>query len=586
MISHNHAPRSRPEPGRTPRTAGRAAGLALLVLLAGCADQPLNPESGRARPPDAPPLQLNPACAGSGGLTHAASTITATERWYPADNPHRVTGTITVSTGGQLRIQAGALVCFDMGTGVQAVNGGTFAVDGRDTAIAVLTAADLATGWSGIVLSDTPSVASFILNARVEHVPGTAVWAEDRHLLVMDSVHIRQTGAAARLLSPHSRILRSRVDTTSAGWAAAVTLGDSTRFTQTTIRGAFSYGLVVLAGSGVLLAGGRIEGSGGVGLWAWGGVAAGQPIRVVGGAAHPAEISIDVLAMMYPSAAAQDSLLGNARDTVYVLGGTLHGGVYAEAALPWRVKSHITVSSGGTLRAQPGAHLAFDFQYGLWTQSGGRVMVRGAAGNPVVLTAADTAGPWLGVRLDGAPASASYLTNVVIEHVIPFWTAVEALPDHRVVIDSAVIRQVGTAVTLWSDGSRLSRSRVDTTHAAGTAAVMLSSNTVVESTLIRGSAGPGLEIWGPADVRSCEIRESADEGIDMTGWPVDVHNCNLVGNGGVGILTLAGYTPVPDATNNWWGDAAGPTGPNGDGVSGTVTVSPWQTTPYVLPYVP
>lgn len=574
--------------GRRTGTAGLPAAVVLAVaLLAGCGpDLPLDAGGAPIPAPGGASFQLNPACSGAGGVTHAGGTLTATERWYPADNPHRVTGTVVVAAGGHLRIQAGALVCFDANVAVQAVNGGTFAVDGHDTAVAVLTAAELAQGWGGIVLSDTPATTSFLRNARVEHVPGTAVLARDRHLLVMDSVRIRQTGQAANLESPHSRILRSVVDTTTAVWAGAVALGDSTRFTQTTIRGAANYGLVVLASSGVLLAGGRIEGSGGVGLWAWDGVAAAQPIRVVGGGAHPAELSIGALAELYPSAAAQDSLLGNARDTLYLLGGHLNTTVYAQPNLPWRVLLTVTVTSGGILRASPGAHLALQQNVGIRAELGGRVAVRGAPGNPVVLTATDTAAPWLGIRLEGAPLSASYLTSVRIEHTSDYANALFAGTDHRVLVDSAVIRQAGYGVALWSDGSRISRSRIDTTRVAGSPAVLLVSDAILESTLIRGSAGHGLEIWGPARVRSCEIRESAGDGIEMRGWPVDVHNCNLVDNGGVGIRSLASYTPVPSGTDNWWGDAAGPTGPGGDGVSGAVTVSPWRATPYVLPYVP
>jgi hypothetical protein len=63
-----------------------------------------------------------------------------------------------------------------------------------------------------------------------------------------------------------------------------------------------------------------------------------------------------------------------------------------------------------------------------------------------------------------------------------------------------------------------------------------------------------------------------------------VHDCNLVNNGGVGISVLSPNTA--NAEDNWWGDAAGPTGTNGDGVSAGVDYTPWRTTPVVLPYVP
>lgn len=38
-------------------------------------------------------------------------------------------------------------------------------------------------------------------------------------------------------------------------------------------------------------------------------------------------------------------------------------------------------------------------------------------------------------------------------------------------------------------------------------------------------------------------------------------------------------TAVVDATDNWWGDPAGPDGPEGDGVDGPIDVEPWLTDP-------
>lgn len=63
-----------------------------------------------------------------------------------------------------------------------------------------------------------------------------------------------------------------------------------------------------------------------------------------------------------------------------------------------------------------------------------------------------------------------------------------------------------------------------------------------------------------------------------------IHNCNLANNLGAGVHNLSA-TPA-DLTGNWWGDAGGPFGPAGDGVTGAVTYSPWLAAPYVLPYVP
>ena len=80
-------------------------------------------------------------------------------------------------------------------------------------------------------------------------------------------------------------------------------------------------------------------------------------------------------------------------------------------------------------------------------------------------------------------------------------------------------------------------------------------------------------------------RRQDDVVLELWDDGIQVHDCNLVNNAGDGIRLLSHLTNA-NAENNWWGDAAGPTGPNGDGVSGAVDYTPWRTAPYVLPYVP
>ncbi|HEX5871831.1 MAG TPA: right-handed parallel beta-helix repeat-containing protein, partial [Longimicrobium sp.] len=252
--------------------------------------------------------------------------------------------------------------------------------------------------------------------------------------------------------------------------------------------------------------------------------------------------------------------------------------------LPWHVKAPIQVGANGVLRAQAGALLVFDQNTGISASGGGRVRIRGWRPAPVVLTADYPAVGWDGILLEGTPASESYLTNVLVEHVRVDSTAVVARNAHTVVIDSAVFRQNGRAVSLWSADSRLSRSRVDTTRAPNAPAVTLGSNALLESTLIRASSGEGLSLrHGNVQVVSCEVRNSVEEGI-ILGAAVPVHNCNVVSNGGVGIRNKDTTAAATDG--NWWGDAAGPTGPSGDGAAGLQNYTPWLTSPYVLPYVP
>jgi hypothetical protein len=321
-----------------------------------------------------------------------------------------------------------------------------------------------------------------------------------------------------------------------------------------------------------------------VGLVGDGTVAYARPVRVVGGGAHPAELPLAALARIYPTPADQDSLLGNARDTLYVLGGPLAAQLTVRKALPWHVLNTGAVQAPAILRAEPGAVLVFKAGAGLHLHSGGRISARGSAAEPVLFTADDPATGWTGIYLDAASTVTSYLTNVRIEHTGVANTAVTAVGTHTVYLDSAVLRQNGVAAWIVSPNSRIARSRVDTTLAPA-AAVELGSSARMESTLIRASSGAGLSVLAnTVRVGTCEIRESVNEGIVLHAVVV-VRYCNLVGNLGVGISNLAGPA-VATAEYNWWGDAAGPNGPAGDGVSGPVDFTPFRTTPYLLPYVP
>jgi hypothetical protein len=308
------------------------------------------------------------------------------------------------------------------------------------------------------------------------------------------------------------------------------------------------------------------------------GFTATQPVRVVGGASYPAELSVGAFSKIYTQTSHQDSLLGNARDTLVITGGALTWLGIASNKIPWHVTGHITVTGWGGLNALPGAVLRFDQYASIIANDGGRVVARGTAAAPVLFTRA-TGAMWGGISLTGWPALPSYLTNVRIEHAS---SGVFGGFRHPVVIDSAVVRQTSTAIWLQASYSRISRSRIDTTYISMPAVMLDGTGSIMESVLIRGASGTGLSVSG-AQVLSCEVRDSGGDGIEVS-YSAQVHNCNLVNNGGYGIVNTTGATM--NVEDNWWGDAGGPTGPNGDGASGLLDYTPWRTTPYVLPYVP
>jgi hypothetical protein len=341
--------------------------------------------------------------------------------------------------------------------------------------------------------------------------------------------------------------------------------------------------------SAVRVLGGRIQGSGGVGIRAphsTGIIGTNtSPVRVVGGSSYPIEASATSLRRLFESADGthQDSLKGNARDTVIMLGGSLSASLNVRAGLPWHVWGDISVGAGGLLRARATSLMVFNPGVGITAHSGGRIELRGTSAAPVVLTADDPARGWEGITLDGT-ATTSIVSNTRVEHVAYLYTALAAQGGHPVAVDSSVFRQNGRALSLLTTGSRLSRTRVDTTLSAYGPAVELGANAILESTRVRGSSGAGVGILSATvQVQSCEVLGSVGDGIELSA-AAPVHNCNLVGNGGVGVRNLA--AALADATGNWWGDVGGPTAPGGDGVAGAVTYGPWLTAPYTLPYVP
>jgi hypothetical protein len=559
------------------------------ALAAGACERgaPLHSEAGRALPPDRPSALLNPLCSGTDGTTHHYESIETTVTWEASGNPHKVTGTVFLKPGGQLTLQPGVIVCVSPQQLLQS-NGGRLVAEGLPATRIVLTATDPALGWFGVSLKNEPFSASLLKHVTIELTArGYAGVNSYMHPVAIDSTIIRQSGRGVELWGRGSSFSRSRVDTTTNGDynIAAVTLHDSTRFEQSVILRAAGNGLRI-EGSGIQIVGGRIEGSGRVGITASqvSSIPFATPVRVVGGSSYPVEASPMMLRSLYSSPAHQDSLKGNARDTVVMTGGPLGGGLSVVAGLPWHVTASITVIGNGSLRGGRGALMVLDPGVGITTTGGGRVYLRGTRTAPMVLTAHDPSRGWAGIALESMPAQPSYITNARLEHVAYSQIAVVAKAGHRAIVDSVVFRQNGRAVSLLSAGTRLTRSRVDTTLSSDGPAVELGADVILESTLIRGSSGDGVAIRSSTvQVQSCDVRESVGDGIELD-VAVPIHNCNLLNNLGAGVHNLSAASA--DATGNWWGDAGGPLAPGGDGVTGAVTYNPWLTAAFVLPYVP
>jgi hypothetical protein len=252
---------------------------------------------------------------------------------------------------------------------------------------------------------------------------------------------------------------------------------------------------------------------------------------------------------------------------------------------PHRVNN--TIYLGATLTVNAGAVVCMNGSMGvaIISQAGGHVMALGTAAAPILFTALDSTIPWGSFQLAGSVTD----TNVFVHTRIEFGLdgIVASVP---VILDSSVIRQVtylGLSLSGGADGSRILRSRFDTTlTSGGPPMVTINASNIVFSSAVHGGGGSGVTVVGfSANVSfdHCEVIGNGLQGV-ITTPSITIHNCNFQYNGGEGIKSLAGN--LVDATNNWWGDPAGPTGPAGDGVSADVDYTPYLTAPVAIGYAP
>jgi hypothetical protein len=65
---------------------------------------------------------------------------------------------------------------------------------------------------------------------------------------------------------------------------------------------------------------------------------------------------------------------------------------------------------------------------------------------------------------------------------------------------------------------------------------------------------------------------------------VTIGGCSFVYNAGQGVQNGSTGNATVNSQGNWWGDPAGPAGPNGDGASALVDASNPLAAPVVLDY--
>lgn len=529
--------------------------VAIALVGAACGDDHVGPDPDPADP-----------CSAGGGLVHTGQA--GTELWRPADNPHRVPGTLEIA--GTLTIEPGVLVCLGADAAVIiASHDATIVARGTAAAPIVFTALEPDRPWAGIhadaECTNPPCIvtSAVISNARIEHARhGIVTGAFTR----IDSVHFRQIRCTAARVE---HIARSRVDSAGLDGCPAVEIGlgasrgASDTFEDVTIVGSGGDGLSVRsfglttsdapAGSLSIL-GGRIDESAGVGLrfapqYRGASVLAARPVHVSGGGAEAVWAPLGAVAKIWPTVPAQDGLRGNASDTVVVWGDAAEAGaIVLGPAVVWQTRSNflqqdVSWGTGTELRLEPGAQL--DLREDL--RGTGAFIANGAGGAPVTITGAGA----ILLQCESIESSCDHgsrLTNTRLD-------GVQLTSRQHIVLD-----------TVHAVRSRL--------EIGGTASRVM--NIIVEDAL-----GPAFILLSDVRVSGCTVRNNAFYGIIVreSATGATISSCTFESNRNAGVWNVG---PAPlDARFNWWGDPAGPNGVNGDGVQGNVLYEPWLDAPPV-----
>lgn len=532
---------------RTPaiRTLRRCC-LALLVLpaLLACdrTGSPVDPH---------PPLPTS--CNENGGTVHTGSTNLG--QWRAQDGPHRLRDTVAVQT--TLVIEAGTLVCGGAGAWLTAES---LTIEGTADSPVRLTAEDPAAPWGGIQAWDMV----------VEH----AVIEDAQHGLeafrTMDvrSSTIRRIQQSGIMVWPSATAVVFETVIDSACLAPCITgavdlAGRSLRLEDSRILDSGGAGLRAYRNSRLTLLGGSIERSAGLGLdlnttpGREMTVVEATPTRIEGGATYPASVPAAAMPTLLPTAESYAAWQGNASDTVIVQSSAIADMTVHPGLVWWFTTPGLDLRIG-RLTLAPGARVHMDR-----TVSVRQLISAGTVAAPVRITSTRSGTPQLPTRIlllsldvpDTSRITHTHLEGVRLHAQVSFDLPRE---DVRSFLSLEDVLSVGGDIHLAAPGARLDRVTLSGAHPDADAPLTISASDI--------------------DVTRCEVTGSDRDGIVAdTARAVRIADCNIHGNAGVGLRNRD--ADLLDARHNWWGDAAGPDGPAGDGVSDNVLFQPFHTQP-------
>lgn len=256
----------------------------------------------------------------------------------------------------------------------------------------------------------------------------------------------------------------------------------------------------------------------------------------------------------------------------------------------------VTFSDGAVFTVEPGATVCVDE---LEFLNGGRLVAVGTATDRILFSSGQGAPSWAGIFLFPQFGAPSLIRFADIENPRYFSVGIHALG----ISDTRLVRTVPASAPIcpqWllhlAAGTRVERVVVERFGGNGCPALVVSTDdtysppgtTFSISARLLASAGDAIHtsLGRQLVLSNCEISGSAGDGLvslEAGVFAPSIGGCSIVDNLGVGVRNEEPIRQVA-AQGNWWGDAAGPGGPTGDGVAGDVDASNPSAAPVTLGY--